>query len=447
MEEYEMLWTSSRLENLYKSVLERVINENPELLVSDIRMWSLPVTKYSVKYKYVTSRKMNIVEEYILKAALLEIDVEIDISFIVETLGLNIVFIESCINNLAEYEMIYSNFLPVIKLTPKGMQCFQRNLIADNEQLGLIEFYYDCIFNTIYADIKYEDAVENFRKYDILDKNLNTKKNPMIKQSLSEFINGAEHNQNSKVNRKIITSLFEYENIGCYETLFCEVSGYDINKKETFYKLWDFAKNCYRYDISKYFEASILKNEINNYTKSMEVGIHKYVNSYLSEQQKNVNLVTGGNQSLFVKLYNNNDVGAIIDRYLEEAKKRIIIYKSMLDIHDNNFLKVVRRCLDNNIQMDIFIKVNSIDTKKQREEKKINEILNLNKSKEEDTLIHYSYTTANMREQVIIDNLALFIEVAKVFPSDTKNDVNYSTIYLITSESIVKKQIDAFYGT
>jgi hypothetical protein len=269
----------------------------------------------------------------------------------------------------------------------------------------------------------------------------------MIKQSLSEFINGAEHNQNSKVNRKIITSLFEYENIGCYETLFCEVSGYDINKKETFYKLWDFAKNCYRYDISKYFEASILKNEINNYTKSMEVGIHKYVNSYLSEQQKNVNLVTGGNQSLFVKLYNNNDVGAIIDRYLEEAKKRIIIYKSMLDIHDNNFLKLVRRCLVNNIQMDIFIKVNSIDTKKQREEKKINEILNLNKSKEEDTLIHYSYTTANMREQVIIDNLALFIEVAKVFPSDTKNDVNYSTIYLITSESIVKKQIDAFYGT
>ena len=170
--ESEMLWISNVSTTTSDFIIDKIENEMMGLQVVAVNQWNLPVTKQRVTYTLSSQRKMTILEEFVMKFAVLGLAENADISLVSTLLGLDEVFVNACVAELSAKKMLDETILPVIKLTETGGEYFERGMVPDKTTTEEIIYYIDRKFGMSYAEIIKDDAYGLYAGYETINQSM-----------------------------------------------------------------------------------------------------------------------------------------------------------------------------------------------------------------------------------------------------------------------------------
>ena len=143
---------SEQLEK-YDSIIKKIQEKYPLCEIKGIKDWYMPLEMQELIYKVVTPRKVTILEEFLLNAATSELQNTLTIETLSDLLSLDEVFINSCVEELCENDIIKKNELPNIVITDLGRDYFKHKAVPAKPTTEKITYYIDRKFGTHYYKI------------------------------------------------------------------------------------------------------------------------------------------------------------------------------------------------------------------------------------------------------------------------------------------------------
>lgn len=210
--------------------------------------WHLPVYKQTLTYEVISTRRATALEEYIMKAAALDLSYDVETSMLPQLLGLDEVFFEEVLEALVGKNIVDKDSLPVLRLTDSGINCLEQRVVPDEAKTDDIEYYIDRKFAAVYASPKEEPRLGMHPKYELIDKKKENVKKYINRKFLIEAGKTLGRQlEDAKLGTRI-TSVVSARTTDAAKTLFTEVCLYDIAEGKLVRKVWDYARKCFRDD-------------------------------------------------------------------------------------------------------------------------------------------------------------------------------------------------------
>lgn len=216
------------------------------------KSWHLPIYKQILTYGLATSRRQTPLEEYIMRAADMKLSYDVDVSMLPSLLGLDEIFLDWAVDNLAEKGILDKECLPVLKLTESGKSYLLSATLPDEERGEQLEYYIDRKSALVYAKPVENSSYPMHPEAGKIDK---------IKENAKKYINRkflfraaqvvGKELENEDEGTKV-TSVISAKTIGLTPTLFTEICMYDIKQNSFFVKVYDYAAGGFRDDISEF---------------------------------------------------------------------------------------------------------------------------------------------------------------------------------------------------
>lgn len=267
-----MLWTLTELYN--EHILNDIKNEMPGLQIISYRKFSLPVQKYEVIYKVSGSAAANMTEEFVLDALTAGFTFPVNKEFIASALGLDVIFIESCIEKLARLKIIDVSASGDITLRARGKAYAENHLLPDKDAQRSIMFYYDKKFGGIYTEAN--GTAPTYDKFEQVDEYI-TDKTKFISPQLICTAGALRGEQIENPEKgELISGFSSAEVIGGGEVDFIEVWVYDFVNAKVFCRVFDCERFAPAEDLTKFVSTYTYLNEITNPEKYIQLKSSNY---------------------------------------------------------------------------------------------------------------------------------------------------------------------------
>lgn len=351
--ESEMLWISNENTNPLNSIIDKIENEMIGLQVVAMNQWHLPVEKQEVTYTLSNQRKMTILEEFVMNSAILEMDVDADISLISSLLGLDEVFVNACVNELCSKKILEETVLPAIKLTETGAEYFERGMVPDNTTTEEITYYIDRKFGMSYAKIIKDDTYGLYVGYETIYRSIED-----IKKYINRnFIVSAGKDQGKVIEHpelgKRISSLVSVKTLEKTQTLMSELWVYDIIDDKVFCRVWDHAKGIFRNDIADFIEKHAISNKFSVEKRLNPTGIAHDIQALMCQIRSKSCDGLSIKKEIPIQVYRGSEIKPIFEKSLELPKEQLIIFSPWINenVVDGQMLSKFKKLAKKNVQI------------------------------------------------------------------------------------------------
>lgn len=244
---------SEQLEK-YASIIKKIQEKYPLCEIKGIKDWYMPLEMQELIYKVVTPRKVTILEEFLLNAATSELQNTLSIETLSDLLSLDEVFINSCVEELCENDIIKKTELPNIVITDLGRDYFKHKAVPAKPTTEKITYYIDRKFGTHYYKIFDTKDLTIPKGNEIIE---NHKEN--IKKYINkEFVISVGKEQGREIEepnmKKRFLEAVSVKTIEKSHTLITEFWCYDPQEDKNFRCILDHAKASFREDISSFLD-------------------------------------------------------------------------------------------------------------------------------------------------------------------------------------------------
>lgn len=255
-----MIWTFNDEKNRIVNIIKKIENEQVGLKVIAYDSWYLPLVKQKVVYNLTYLRKINILEEFIFNAILLNIPSGVNVPLISNLMGLDSIFIQDCVNKLCSKHLIIEDKKQKIRMTKGGEYYFEKGMIPNTTVSEEIEFYFDRKFGEFYTKIVQEDNIGVYSEYDLINKLIENKTKYINRQFILDVAKEQGNQIEDIESSKYITKIKSASTIEKSQTLMSEIWVYNTVTGCVLCKVWDHAKTLFRADIEEFINKnSIIK--------------------------------------------------------------------------------------------------------------------------------------------------------------------------------------------
>jgi hypothetical protein len=143
-----MFWSVS--DPKVAKIISRIESDIPRTEVASVQRWALPTYKVELSLDISTPQELNVIEEFILKIAMANIQGIEEEEDYAEMLGLDHVFIHNYVNELANNSAIDIYKLPTVQITETGKIAYKKRQIGSARKKKKILFYYEPLFKVLY---------------------------------------------------------------------------------------------------------------------------------------------------------------------------------------------------------------------------------------------------------------------------------------------------------
>ena len=250
---------SEQLEK-YDSIIKKIQEKYPLCEIKGIKDWYMPLEMQELIYKVVTPRKVTILEEFLLNAATSELQNTLSIETLSDLLSLDEVFINSCVEELCENDIIKKTELPNIVITNLGRDYFKHKAVPAKPTTEKITYYIDRKFGTHYYKIFDTKDLTIPKGNEIIE---NHKEN--IKKYINkEFVISVGKDQGREIEepnmKKRFLEAVSVKTVEKSHTLITEFWCYDAQEDKNFRCIWDHAKTLFREDIAEFIDNHYFTN-------------------------------------------------------------------------------------------------------------------------------------------------------------------------------------------
>lgn len=250
---------SEQLEK-YDSIIKKIQEKYPLCEIKGIKDWYMPLEMQELIYKVVTPRKVTILEEFLLNAATSELQNTLSIETLSDLLSLDEVFINSCVEELCENDIIKKTELPNIVITDLGRDYFKHKAVPAKPTTEKITYYIDRKFGTHYYKIFDTKDLTIPKGNEIIE---NHKEN--IKKYINkEFVISVGKEQGREIEepnmKKRFLEAVSVKTVEKSHTLITEFWCYDAQEDKNFRCIWDYAKTLFREDIAEFIDNHYFTN-------------------------------------------------------------------------------------------------------------------------------------------------------------------------------------------
>ncbi len=440
-----MLWISNESTTTSDFIIDKIENEMMGLQVVAVNQWNLPVTKQRVTYTLSSQRKMTILEEFVMKFAVLGLAENADISLVSTLLGLDEVFVNACVAELSAKKMLDETILPVIKLTETGGEYFERGMVPDKTTTEEIIYYIDRKFGMSYAEIIKDDAYGLYAGYETINQSMDD-----IKKYINRnFIVSVGKEQGKVIEHpelgKRISSLASVKTLEKTQTLMSEIWVYDIIDGKVFCRVWDHAKGIFRQDIADFIEKHAIANKFSVEKRLKPTGIAQDIQTLMSQIRSTSSGTLTQEKEMPIQIYRGGEIKPIFEKSLELPKEQLIIFSPWINetVVDGQMLGKFKKLAKKNVQILIgWGFSNNIRNEKASPSRELIQELLAIKNDVGIPMVCLLYLGNKHEKEVVIDSE---IHIAGSF-----NWLSYrgdyrprgESIYYIQDSAIVKKQRD-----
>jgi hypothetical protein len=136
------------LEERLKRAIAALEAAEPGLRVVSARIFTVPVFQVSVAVTCTTARRVNILEEFILRSAA-ELDPGLTVEALASLLGLDPLFVKTTAGQLARRGAVVVDDESHLKLTATGQELYVRKLVPEPPEVKDLGFAYDALTGDI----------------------------------------------------------------------------------------------------------------------------------------------------------------------------------------------------------------------------------------------------------------------------------------------------------
>lgn len=242
---------SNEIINKYSDIISKIQSEIPNAEIVFAQKYTYPVYKQKVRFGVTSMKKASLLEEYIMKAAGLELSGGLDISRLSKLLGMDEIFLEGCIKELSEKKLLDGDASSELRLTESGKKHALACTVPGAEEIDEIEYFIDKKSGIFYTELS-EDADAECKDY----YSLSPEEIPDIKKYINrKFICDVAKAQGREIEtaggERRITSLISAKILQKSTTALAEIHFKIPDSDKTMYKIWDYAKEQFRDDIAK----------------------------------------------------------------------------------------------------------------------------------------------------------------------------------------------------
>lgn len=245
------LQTSNEVKQSIDLAIENIKKEMPACQIVKVSSWHLPVFKQRVTYTVTRDREMTVLEEFIMKAATIEVSEGISIALIAHLLQMDEIFVKACVEGLVKKAMLENAVLPIVKLTEIGLKHFERGMIPEKAVAQEIEFYTERKFGVVYAKIVQEASYGIYDKFELINDSITD-----IKKDVNRsFIINIGKEQGKVIEEpkigQYISSITSLETLEKSQTLMSEIWIKNADVDREFYRVWDHSKEVFRPEVAE----------------------------------------------------------------------------------------------------------------------------------------------------------------------------------------------------
>lgn len=430
-----------KVTNYPEDIQELIDNIEKEIKIQVIKVkrWNLPINKYKIDLEITKEAEVTIIEEFILKIALMYKGRYISINLIKEILNLDEVFIIDSIKNLLYAKSVETNNSKEIKITEIGERQLKDGKGLFSNKKKSVELFIQPNFKLFYSNINHKVSNRNMLnlnyEYEICDEIIScsnefTKSIIKIVNNRDEvLINELRNEYISKINK---ISILDRDIAGEY----IEFWIYDILEDRLYCRVWDMNSKVYVKELSDYITNNKPLNKEDfdldlpmefkdiDYDKRMEVSI--YENKF-KENIKSKNKEF----DQYVRLIRGSKIKEEFNKCLQVAEKYLYIQSPWISeqVVDedmiNSFEKLVKRGCRIFISWGISRNFYSEDRKPS--ERLINRLKNIKSNDGTPGLFIYWIGNHHNKEIIVDDKMHL---------SGSFNWLSYRGDYLPRGESV-----------
>lgn len=445
-----MLWISNENATTSDFIIDKIENEMMGLQVVAMNQWNLPVEKKKVTYTLSSQRKMTILEEYVMKFAVLDMAENADISLASTLLGLDEVFVNACVAELCAKKMLEETTPPVIKLTKTGEEYLERGIVPDKTTTEEIEYYIDRKFGMSYAEIINDAAYDLYAGYETICHSMED-----IKKYINRnFIVNVGKEQGKVIEHpelgKRISSLVSVKTLEKTQTLMSEIWVYDIIDGKVYCRVWDHAKGIFRQDIADFIEKHSIRDKFSVEKVFKPTGVAQDIQTLISRARITADDTTTQEKEMPIQVYRGNEIKPIFEKSLEIPKEQLIIFSPWINktVVDGQMVGKFKKLAKNNVQILIgWGFSNNIGNEKVSPSSELIQELLTIKNDVGIPMVCLLYIGNKHEKEVVIDS--------KIHIAGSFNWLSYrgdyrprgESIYYIQDSVIVKKQRDYWENT
>lgn len=440
-----MLWISNENTNASDFIIDKIENEMVGLQVIAVNNWSFPVEKQIVCYTLSSQRKMTILEEFVMKSAVLNIAENVDISLVSSLLGLDEVFVKTCVDELCASKMLEETVLPIIKLTKTGEEYFERGMVPDKSTTEEITYYIDRKFGMFYTKIINDESYGLYAGYETINRSL---------QDIKKFVNrnfivsvGKEQGkviEHPELGKRI-SSLVSAKTLEKTHTLMSEIWIYDIVESKVFCRVWDHAKGLFRQDIADFIEKHAIKDKFSVEKLYQPTGIAQDIQTLMSIVRSTMSDDVLPKKEMPIQVYRGGEIKPIFEKSLELPKEQLIIFSPWINetVVDGQMMSKFKKLAKKNVQILIGwgFSNNIANEKASPSSELIQDLLTI-KNEVGIPMVCLLYLGNKHEKEIVIDS--------KIHIAGSFNWLSYrgdyrprgESIYYIQDNSIVEKQRD-----
>lgn len=349
-----MLWISDERTNSADFIIDKIENEMVGLQVIATQNWHIPIDKQKVTYTISSQRKITVLEEFIIKAALLNTTEAMNKSLLSSLFGLDEIFIDTCVEYLISKNVIEKTALPNINITETGMKFFKRGMIPDSETTETIEYYIDRKFGMFYTKPVQDDTCGVYENYEFINRKIDN-----IKKFITrDLIVNVGKEQGKVIEHpemgKYITSFVSAQTIEKNETLMSEIWVYDVVEDIVFCRIWDHSKGIFRADIAEFIQNNTATKLSVNRAEDLFGVANNIKKLLIKSRTENIEEPTEQRQTL-IKVFRGKNIKPVFEKSLELPKEQIIIISPWINesVVDRKFIKKLKELALKNVRIII----------------------------------------------------------------------------------------------
>ena len=348
-----MLWISDESANTSDFIVDKIENEMMGLQVVAVNKWNLPVVKQKVTYTLSSQRKMTILEEYVMKFAMLEMVEDADILLVSTMLGVDEVFVNACVVELCAKKMLEETVLPVIKLTKTGAEYFERGMVPDKTTTEEIIYYIDPKFGMSYTAIVKDDNYGLYSGYETINRSIEN-----IKKYINRsFIVSVGKEQGKVIEHpelgKRISSLVAAKTLEKAQTLMSEIWVYDVVDGKVFCRVWDHAKGIFRQDIAEFIEKHSIRDKFSVETFFKPTGVAQDIQTLMCQVRSASSSDQTQEKKMSIQVFRGSEIKPVFEKSLELPKEQLIIFSPWINetVVDGQMLSKFKKLAQKNVQI------------------------------------------------------------------------------------------------
>ncbi len=233
----------------YPEAVEIIKSKYPQMQIISANDCLYPLQKQKVRFTVTSVKKAELLEEYIMKAAMLDLTDGTDTVLLSKMLGLDEIFLTGCIDSLCDKGILKKDSLPLLVLTESGRNHAKSGTVPSDEIVDDIEYYIDKK-----SAIFYTSSVENmscpvWEKFKLIDQYAENIKKYISRKFICDVGRALGKEIESSDATTRITSVISAKTTGQGYALITEFIIED-SEENKICLIWDHAKGAFRNDLS-----------------------------------------------------------------------------------------------------------------------------------------------------------------------------------------------------